>query len=508
MERRSTGLLTAGSTVALNPARAVTSHLRRRYRTHYLPKFRHPRIVFVFDLAILLCAVFLMVLLGVLYWSLPPKPAPLGLLFTSGKIESASPVALEASISVRDGRARDAVSLQWQLPENTEILKADPPIADDNSVYLGSLEPGQTVDSRLVVRFYAPEGNVDIGFRVPDLDGYLDGSAKRAIESSALKLGPLFENAPPLANGKVPLRLENTSDIGLDGISVLNTDPVEIASLASSEDRIVFAVPGIRVSALSHAVPLAEIQAPNIQASSDAILKLEPSKGNKAHFTITTSKPGTVHIYHPAISHPHTKSMAVPAGTTDLVIPLDRGADAGDEWYAVFEGDGKWTNIESSQITTPFEISASARYFAASGDQLGVGPLPPRIDQTTKYWVSIKLSPTQSDISNFTVSIKLPSNVSLTGREALPSGGTLKAEDDAAVWTVPYLAASASGAELDFEIELLPSELDAGKLATLIKSVEASGKEIKSGLSLESNSGSIDTSLPDDQKASGKGIVQ
>lgn len=506
--KRPSGLIVSGTTVALNPARAMTSHLRRRYQTHYLPRFRNPRLVFFLDLSILLCAIFLVILNVTLYLSLPPKPAPLGLTFTTGKIESAAPATLVATLSSRDGRTRDALSLQWQLPENTEILKADPPIASDNTVYLGKLEPEKTVQSRLIVRFYVPNGDTNIGFRVPDLDGYLNGSITRTISSSALKVEPLFPDAPPLHSGKVPYRIQNASDLPLEGITVFNTDPITINTLAPLEDQVVLAVPGVRVSALSHAVPLASYQADPVIAQSDAVLKLEPSAGSKAHLSITTSKAGTVHVYHPAISHPHEKTFAVPAGTTNLVIPLDRSTNSGDAWFAVFSDGSAWTNIESSQITTPFEISAAARYYASTGDQIGIGPLPPQVGQVTKYWVQIKLAPTQSDIVNASLVMHLGPNVATTGREALPSGGSLTSLNGDVTWAVPYLAASASGAEVDFEISLTPSADERGKPAILVQSLKAQGSEVKSGLPLESSFGSIDTSLPGDEKASGKGNVQ
>ncbi|MCC7523085.1 hypothetical protein IT407_04810 [Candidatus Uhrbacteria bacterium] len=505
---RNTGLATHGATVAFTPARAVTSHLRRRYRKHYVPRFRFPRIVFALDLTIFLCAIFLIALQVALFVSLPPRPAPLGLTFTSGPVISASPVTLVATVSSRDGRVRENLTLEWQLPESTEILNADPVIAKDNSVYLGRLEPGQTVESRLIVRLYAPIGDANIGFRVHDIDGYLTGDAQRRIESSAIKLEPLFPGSPALRDGKIPYRVQNASDQSIDGVTMLNAEPANLETLYPNQDKIVFVSPGSRVSALVRAVPLVEAQAQSAPVTSSASLRLLESAGSRARFNIQSEESGIVRVYHPGIAHPHVKSFSVPVGETVVNINLDRATLPGEAWYAVFEGAGGQTNIELSKISTSFEVSASARYYASTGDQIGIGPIPPRVGEETKYWVQLKIAPTQSDIADIKVMATLGNGVAPTGRSALPSGGGISQSSDQLVWSIPYLASSENGAEARFEVSITPSSSDRGKSMLLIANIDAMGTEVQSGNNLNAASGYVDTFLFGDEKAAGRGIVE
>lgn len=494
--------------MAFTPARAVTSHLRHRYRRHYVPRFRFPRVVFALDLTILLCTIFLIALQITLFVSLPPRPAPLGLTFTSGQVRSATPVTLVAAVSSRDGRIRENLTLEWRLPENTEILTAEPAIASDRTVYLGRLEPGQTIESRLVVRLFAPVGDADIGFRVHDLDGYLAGDAKRRIESSAIKLEPLFPDAPAMRDGLVPFRVQNASDMPIEGVTMLNAEPANLDTLMPDQDKVVFARPGARVSALVRAVPLAEYQAPTQPALSAATLILTESSGSKARLTVSAPEAGTVQVYHPGLSHPHTKQFSVPVEITDIDIDLDRVVTPGETWFAVFKGNSGWSEVVSSQTMTSFGISAAARYYASTGDQIGIGPLPPRVGEETKYWIQLKLAPTQSDINELQVVAVLGEGVRWTGREALPSDGTLSQQENLVIWKLPYLAASENGAEARFEVSVTPSVDDRGQAMTLLHRVDAGAFEVKSGMTLSTRSGYVDTFLFGDEKAAGRGIVE
>lgn len=501
-------ILAHSATVAFTPARAVTSHIRHRYRKHYAPRFRFPRVVFALDLTILLCAIFLIALQVALFVSLPPRSAPLGLTFTSGQVRSASPVTLVATVSSRDGRARENLTLEWQLPENTEILGSEPVIATDNTVYLGRLEPGQTVESRLIVRLYAPIGDANIGFRVHDIDGYLTGDAMRRIESSAIKLEPLFPGAPVLRDGKIPFRVQNSSDQTIEGVTILNAEPSSITALLPNEDKIVYAQPGSRVSVLVRAVPLVESQAVAALSGGASEVSLIGSSGGVARLSVNAKEPGVVHVYHPGIAHPHTKTFTVPSGVTPITIALDRTSLSGETWFAAFKSADTWTPVETSQISTPFEVSASARYFASTGDQIGIGPIPPRVGEETKYWVQLKLSPTQSDLSDVSVNVILGPDVKATGREALPSGGSISQSDEGISWSIPYLPSSENGVEIRFEVAVTPSAGDRGKPMTLISGVSAEGLEVKSGTVLNSTAGYVDTFLFGDEKAAGRGIVE
>jgi len=494
-----------GATVALTPARAVTSHLRKRYREKYHGQYKYAPLVFAFDLAVFGVAAVLVALNIVVYVSLPPEAPSVGLVFSAAPIKSAAPQALIAEVEARGKASNDQIILQWNLPAGTEILSADPPLNKRSEATLGKLEVGDKAASRLVVRFYAPQGSLRFGFKVQDGQNVLSGYENRQVEGSALLVKPLFEGAA-LSDGRIPMRIANASDRELAGITLVGFESVAIDSLAPDQDRIEFTRSG-RVSVLMQAYPLVEQEVSPTAVDAQAKVSLLPSTGNTAKLDVETPSAGSVYVYHPGLAHPHVKTFDVPSGRTTLSIPLERPAD-NSVWYAAAKTARGWSTVAESRVTTPFQVDAAIRYYASTGDQIGIGPLPPRVGEETRYWVQTSISPTTKDISDLAVRIRLPKGVRHTGRHALPSGGGLSESDGEIVWSLGYLAASSEGAAIRFEIALTPDASMLGDSPLLIESIQAEALEIASGIKLESVAGAMDTSLPEDERAKGRGIVE
>ncbi len=507
MKQKNSGIVLHGATVALTPARAVTSHLRKRYREKYLGRRRFPRLAFAFDLSIL-GVVIALISWGIYFVTSVPVPPPsLGVIFSTGPIITAAPQALEAKVQARSGDSSGPVRLTWHLPPNTEILSADPPLDNSGTVYLGRIAAGKETVSRLVVRLYSGPGSLRFAFQVSDGNQTFDGGESRPVNGSGLLLEPLFDSVVALADGRIPMRLSNRTDRRLETISLTGLDRSLVEQLEPDQDIVLFTT-AARVSASMRAIPLVDREVVPVSLASGPSVHLDPSSGNDAHLSVDTSSPGKVFVYHPGLVHPHVKSFDVPAGHTALTVKLDRPADE-QAWYAVAQNEIGYGQVAASVVTTPFDISASARYYASSGDQIGIGPLPPQVGQTTKYWVQIKLAPTRADLNAIKVSVKLGPHVVPTGRDALLSGGQwTQAADASNIWTLDYLAASGEGAEADLEVALTPTNDDRSKPAILVDSVQATATEIKSGLKLQSQFGSIDTTLPGDTEAAGKSIIE
>jgi hypothetical protein len=503
---KTAGLAMHGATVALTPARAVTSHLRKRYHERYHGRYKYAPLIFAFDLAVFGIAATLVAINIYLFLAVPAQKPSLGLLFQTAPIVTAAPQALVATVEARGADSKGRVSLKWNLPAGTEILSAEPALNSSNETELGSLKAGERASSRLIVRFFAPRGTLRLGFNVIDSDRMLTGYENRQVESSALILEPLFPNAA-LKDGRIPLRITNQSNQTLEGITLAGTDQVGIDKLEPDQDAIVFAGAG-HVSALMRAYPLVERDlSPRSSVDESAIVKLQPSTGNTARLDVEVAVAGRVNVYHPGIAHPHTRTFEVPAGKTTLTVPLDRPADDA-AWYAVAStarGNGV---IAESKITTPFDVSAAVRYYASTGDQIGVGPLPPQVGQETRYWLQVAIGQTRSDLSDVRVRIRLPDGVKHTGRDALPSGGGLSESGDEIIWRLPYLAASPEGAQVRLELALTPEASMIGKTALLVESIQATATEVVSGITLDMSVDGLDTSLPEDNRAKGKAIVE
>src|SRR3989344_3488044 len=59
-------------------------------------------------------------------------------------------------------------------------------------------------------------------------------------------------------------------------------------------------------------------------------------------------------------------------------------------------------------LPTTIKLQSSAKYYTTEGEQLGLGPIPPIAGQPTRYWLFINVSGFTHDLSDASVSAKLP----------------------------------------------------------------------------------------------------
>lgn len=161
------------------------------------------------------------------------------------------------------------------------------------------------------------------------------------------------------------------------------------------------------------------------------------------------------------------KSSATTHPTGSVQAFVDFSFDAG--------GDTIASNAESDAITlpmtTPVSLSAFARYYAPSGDQLGRGPLPPIVGEGTSYWIFWNLTGTVNEITNAHIEAALPTNVTLTGRSSVSTGSALTLEDGSVVWNVGSLPATLSTGQVvgaAFEVKLTPTADQVGTMPILL----------------------------------------
>jgi len=504
--QKTSGLVLHGATVALTPSRAVTSHLRKRYHEKYHGRYRFAPFVFAFDLAVLGIATTLVAINIVIYFAIPAPTPSLGLIFTTAPIKSAAPQALVAEVEARGSASQGLVSLRWNLPAGTEVLEAEPPLNSLGEANLGALKAGERASSRLVVRFFVPQGALRFGFQLTDGPRMYTGYENRLVEGSGLLLKPLFDGGAALPDGRIPVRLSNRSNKRIDAITLTGFDRTTINELQPDKDEIVFAKPG-HVSALMRAFPISELDLVTAPVDTSARVTLKPSTGNTARLDALLTSPGIVEVYHSGLAHPHTKSFNVPTGNTSINIPLDRPADD-SAWYAVASTVKGYGIVSESRVTTPFNVSAAIRYYASTGDQIGIGPLPPRVSEETRYWAQVAIGATTKDLSDVVIRTRLAPSVSHTGRHSLPSGGGLSESEDEIIWKLAYLPASSEGTFVRLELALTPTASMRGVASLLIDSISAEAIEVVSGIKLEEMIDGLDTSLPEDERGKGKGIVE
>lgn len=514
-----TGLAKHASTAAFTTARTVTSHVRRHYHAKYHGKYRYAPLVFAFDLTVLGLATILVGLNIYLFTALPAPLDAFRLDLITPELRTVAPVALEARVMPIGPGPHEDVRLYWRLPPGTEVLESFPPLGSDGSVHFGPMTSEQSSSSRLVVRLLTAQPVATFSFRIQDRESTVSGVASRRISGSGLVYEPLIPLGSVKQDAPVLYRLANETNLPIDNVRVLR-DGAElvIGTLEPFEERIIPTTPNPRAMVRAEAsvagvsvVNRVESYALLASDPSGVRLALSPSEGKELSFHASADRPASVAVWHPGLADAqHVRVVDVAAGESDIRLPVEIVADA-TTWYAIpFQRrtDGNALGAaESAPISTPFTVHAAGRYYAASGDQIGVGPLPPRVGETTKLWIGLRLGPTTADLSNVRVRVQLAPGVSVTGRDALPDGGSFSQSDTELIWNLGFLPADSDGASASFEIQITPTEAQKGSVPVLITAVNAEGVDARANIIRTATDGTVDFHLPEDELGKNLGTV-
>ncbi len=526
MSRLRTGLAIHGARVALTPARAFTSHLRRRYKEQYQGRYMRAAWIFGIDLFLLGACLGLLVINVWLFVVVPHKTSGIDVVLFTPPIKTASPLAFEVQLAVQDGKKHDNVLLSWDLPAHTEIVSSSPNISIDRKMFIGTLEPHVTTTVRIAVRLFVSGSSTRIGVRLQDGAEQFSGTDVRPLIGSGLELTPLMQATQAVSGARIPFLLTNTTPVPIDSIQVIGGD----AYMEHGEKRKTFSLgPHASARLLVDAHPDSTVR---IMVGEAALLSrsivVRPTStqniprinlpvtmpGHPAVITTITTEPFRLLVVHPALKTKEGYQIFdVARGESQITLPLDpEYTQAIDSWFVIpfqeKEEDQVLFSPVLSRGTTSFRLIPLARYYTATGDQLGIGPLPPRVGQTTKYWIHWQLQPIQCDLSRVRILMPLGENVQLTGRIALPDGGTLQQEGDDVVWTFPFLPKAEHSLYASFEVALTPTPQMRGKSVELLKQGRMEAIENRYDATIENVIASVDTRLEGDEKAKGKGVVK
>ncbi len=155
-----------------------------------------------------------------------------------------------------------------------------------------------------------------------------------------------------------------------------------------------------------------------------------------------------------------------------------------------------------TKINSELKIVSKA-YFA---DEVfgNLGPIPPRVGETTTYTVMWQAKNYYNDMENVKIKATLPQNVRLTG-EIFPEEATLTFDSQSReiVWDIGALKAGqgviTDAPHIAFQVALTPSEEQKGRAVPLISEVRITGEDTWTKLELEATAPAIDTTLPDDE---------
>lgn len=152
-------------------------------------------------------------------------------------------------------------------------------------------------------------------------------------------------------------------------------------------------------------------------------------------------------------------------------------------------------------ITSLLQVEARARYYTKTGDQLGVGFLPPQMNFPIKYWIYINLKNGANELGNFKIIIKPNSKTTFTQKQSVNYGDEMILVNPLSSWQKDVISAFKSF-NVYFEVENTPDEKDLGKNIKLIDEIKIEATDLITGKKYEINLGEIDNVLQEDDLGS------
>ncbi|TAK04906.1 hypothetical protein EPO33_02815 [Patescibacteria group bacterium] len=147
-------------------------------------------------------------------------------------------------------------------------------------------------------------------------------------------------------------------------------------------------------------------------------------------------------------------------------------------------------------------LAAELRYYTEEGEQLGRGPLPPRVDEKTEYWVVVRAEPGLI-MQDTELRVDLGGNVTYAGKFSASVSGVPRQVGNALVWRPDVIAGDGAftfAAALAFR----PTTDQIDAEAVIVRSVRLSGQDAE-GAPTEATTGYLATDVPADTRAAEKG---
>lgn len=195
-----------------------------------------------------------------------------------------------------------------------------------------------------------------------------------------------------------------------------------------------------------------------------------------------------------------------PRGGTDARLQLfpqvsASAADIATPYYLAAQA------LAPLRIGTSLSVETQARYYTAEGDQLGRGPLPPRVAQETKYWAFITINNASSAVQDLSLRARLPSYVRWTGKTSVTQGAApvyLSGSRELS-WQLYRLGAHQS-VGIYVELAFTPTGDAIGTTPPLLTNIQIEGQDTYIDRSIVQTGSSLTTALSQDAIARERGV--
>jgi hypothetical protein len=175
------------------------------------------------------------------------------------------------------------------------------------------------------------------------------------------------------------------------------------------------------------------------------------------------------------------------------------------------QGDSdETTNSQPGVIDkkTILEMKSAGYYYSPQGDQLGIGPLPPRVDMSTNYWIFWEVDSFNADLEDLTVTAQLPENVIWTDKKSLLAGKLHFGQvTRRVIWTIDQVSQDGGPYRVGFEVGIIPRQNEVGRILDLVVDIQYRATDQSSQKEIQGTLDNITTDLIFDELATGQGEV-
>lgn len=512
-----TGVARPAATVLLAPARAVSSHMRRVYGEKYQSRYRYAALIFLFDafLAGIACC---LLAVNIFFWTIGmPRETGLEAMVYAPVIVSSQTVPVEVVVKATDGRIHRNVVLTWEFAPSTQVEAMSPSAGLLGSVQLGDIAPFGEAHAKARVRVHAEVGtSIPLRFRLSEgmWGKVVQGGDVRRVESGVLRAEPIDTIPAVYPKAVIPIRIQNTGieDSGpitfrlirVSGVEahIENADTVfHLEKIAAGSKADIGIQLGDQLSDSIQLVWQLEQSGRIVYRKSEkwtraiGLIPLVTWKKTASGYELTGDAERDIVLLgeHDQIELRKNQSQPVMAAT----IP-----PSGTLFASIMDGEKKaWLPSVQFPVTMPIPFDVEARYFSTTGDQLGVGPHPPRIGEVTSYWIFWRLGPAPSATKEMRIQAKLAPGVVRTGGFSASIGTQAASGAETIDWRIPQLERGQI-ADFGMEIQTEPTSDQVGKVLPLLSTSTVVG------FSQKIEAAPLTTWLKTDQKANSDGIVR
>lgn len=365
----------------------------------------------------------------------------------------------------------------------------------------------------------APFTNIAITFPSTDWEISFDNEKATDNQLTIAELAPgekrpIAFSARALRSGTLELAVETA--VSRDGHTLLQTKSATPVTI--SEPSLLVSA-SLRENALSATMPAATLDLAFSNSSEPLVEDMS--------FTITASGPGVV------LKNVQSLSAEVPVRGSSLLyagvlkkgekgavsarVELERNhvetagmarlnvsvsySSAGKRFeYSIAAGSLKF----DSNLT----LSSAGYYYGPQGDQLGVGPVPPRVDIPTTYWIIWQVNNLGNDIKNMEVTADLPPAVAWPDQQSLTAGElSYSPVTRRVLWKPGSVGQGGGNYRVSFAVTLVPRPADLGKVPNLLEHISFSGTDAFTGSRLRRDLPIITANIEADRLSAGKGTV-